>query len=89
MTLTKQSKQKIIKENQIHEQDTGSASVQIAVLSQKISKLSKHLQINKKDNHSKKGLLRMVAQRKKLINYLKNTDEKALQELAKKYSLKV
>jgi len=69
-------KEKIIDKFKTHEKDTGSAEVQIALLSEEIDKLLAHLQTHKKDFHSKKGLLKMVAKRRKLLKYLEKTDEK-------------
>ncbi len=86
--LKKGAKTRIIKASQAHKKDTGSAGVQISLLSSKINKLSLHLKVNQKDNHSRRGLLKMVAQRKKLVNYLKKNDEKLLNKLAKKYNFK-
>lgn len=65
------NKQEIINKLKKHEKDTGSSKIQIAILSNKIKKLSKHFQINKKDNHSKRGLLKIISNRRKLIKYLK------------------
>ena len=86
--LRKQTKQRLIKANQVHKTDTGSASVQVSLLSERIARLSDHLKKNHKDNHSRRGLLKMVAQRKKLIAYLKRTNEGLLNTLAKKYKFK-
>lgn len=68
--------------------DTGSPEVQIALLSYKISKLSNHLDINKKDNHSRRGLLKVIAKRRRILNYLQKLDEKRYKELLKKLGLK-
>ncbi|MBU2025888.1 MAG: 30S ribosomal protein S15 [Patescibacteria group bacterium] len=87
--LKVRTKRKAIKNSRIHKNDTGSAAIQISLLSESIKKLSLHLKKNKKDNHSRRGLLKMVAKRKKLVNYLKRTDEKKLKKIAKKYSLKI
>ena len=67
------TKQEIIAEYQIHEGDTGSPEVQIALLTERINHLNEHLKLNKKDHHSR-GLLKMVGQRRGLLNYLKDTD---------------
>lgn len=87
--LSKRVKNRVIKGGQIHKEDTGSASVQISLLSERIKRLSLHLKQNKQDNHSRRGLLKMVAHRKKLIGYLKKTDEKKLKALAEKYKFKI
>ncbi len=81
-------KEKIIDKFKTHEKDTGSAEVQIALLSKEIDKLLAHLQTHKKDLHSKKGLLKMVAKRRKLLKYLEKTDEKKYKDLVKKLGLK-
>lgn len=81
-------KQKIVKEWQKHETDSGSAEVQIALLTQQIKELSTHLRKNKKDNHSRRGLLRMVAQRRALFKYLQRTDEKSYNRITRKLKLK-
>ncbi len=81
-------KEKVINKFKLHEKDTGSAEVQIALLSEEIEKLLNHLQKHKKDLHSKKGLLKMVAKRRKLLKYLEKTNEKKYKELVKKIGLK-
>ena len=68
------TKQEIIAEYQIHEVDTGSPEVQIALLTERINHLNEHLKLNKKDHHSRRGLLQMVGRRRGLLNYLKDTD---------------
>ena len=75
MPLLKQKKAKIIKTSRLHDQDTGSPEVQVAILSEKIAKLSDHLKSHKKDNHSRRGLLQMVNKRRRLLSYLKAKDE--------------
>jgi len=74
MVFIKEDKQKIIKEYQHHATDTGSPEVQIALLTERINDLTEHLNKNKKDFHSKQGLLKMVGKRRRLLNYLKNKD---------------
>jgi len=74
MTMKKDEKQTIISEYAIHEGDTGSPEVQIALLTRRINTLTEHLKVNKKDHHSRRGLLKMVGHRRKLLNYLANTD---------------
>lgn len=81
-------KKKIIEKHKVHETDTGSVEVQVAVLSEEIEKLTKHLKKHTKDNHSRRGLLGMVSKRKKLLNYLKKNDEKRYTSLIKKVGLK-
>lgn len=72
--MKKDLKNKIIKEHQVHEKDTGSTEVQVAILTEKINHLTEHLIKNKKDSHSKHGLLKMVGKRRGLLNYLKDND---------------
>lgn len=72
--MTKNEKTEIIKKYARHEGDTGSPEVQIAVLSKRISDLTEHLRVNKKDHHSRRGLLKMVGQRRNLLNYLTKID---------------
>jgi small subunit ribosomal protein S15 len=72
--LDKVLKQEIINKYKLHEGDTGSPEVQIALLTERINHLNDHLKINKKDHHSRRGLLKMVGQRRGLLNYLKDKD---------------
>lgn len=88
MALSKRQKTSATKEFKLHDNDTGSASYQIALLSEKIKKLVSHLKKNAKDNHSRHGLLGMVQQRKKLLAFLKKNDEKKYQKVIKKLGLK-
>ena len=74
MALTPEKKQELIQSYQIHENDTGSPEVQIAILTERINYLNEHLKINKKDHHSRRGLLKMVGQRRALLDYLKKND---------------
>jgi small subunit ribosomal protein S15 len=86
--LTKSKKSKIIGEHKVHETDTGSADVQIGILTAEIEKLANHLKKHPKDNHSRRGLLGMVSQRKKLLDWLKNTNETRYKKLIKGLDLK-
>lgn len=86
--LTKRQKQNATKEVQRHENDTGSAESQVAILSKRIDELTKHLKKNKKDNHSRRGLLQMVADRRKHLKYLEKNDKKSYSALIKKLNLK-
>ncbi len=86
--LKPQKKEKLIKEYKIHETDTGSTEVQIALLTERIAELVSHLKKNPKDFGSKRGLLTIVAQRKKLLEYLKSESDKRYKELAKKLGIK-
>lgn len=81
-------KKKIIEEFKVHETDTGSAEVQTGILSEQIKKLTGHLKKHPKDTHSRYGLLKMVAKRKKLMDYLRGEDEKRYKTLIKKIGLK-
>ena len=74
MTLTSEQKQEIVKEYGLHESDTGSPEVQIAILTKRINHLTEHLKQHKKDHHSRRGLLKMVGKRRGLLNYLKKKD---------------
>lgn len=74
MALDNETKQKLIKDFQLHEGDTGSPEVQIAILTYKINYLTEHLKIHKKDHHSRRGLLMMVGKRRGLLNYLMEND---------------
>jgi small subunit ribosomal protein S15 len=87
MALAKEEKQKIIKKFAREKGDTGSPEVQIALLTAQINKLSKHLKEHKKDVHSRRGLLSMVAKRRRLLNYLKNRDEERYNTLTKELEL--
>lgn len=71
MTLTKERKSQIVDEFRHHEADTGSPEVQIAILSERIRELTEHFKIHKKDHHSRRGLLKLVGQRRRLLDYLK------------------
>ncbi|KGF72159.1 30S ribosomal protein S15 [Neosynechococcus sphagnicola sy1] len=75
MTLLQQRKQEIIDAYQVHETDTGSADVQVAMLTERINKLSEHLKTNKKDHASRRGLLRMIGLRKRLLAYIQKQDQ--------------
>ena len=86
--LTPEEKTKIIKRYKSHEADTGSAEVQIALLTEEIKELLSHLKKHPRDSHSKRGLLKMVAKRRKLLKYLKGENEKKYNELVKKIGLK-
>lgn len=74
MALTQERKQEIIEQFKTHENDTGSPEVQIAILTEKINELNEHLRVHKKDHHSRRGLLKMVGQRRNLLNYLRKKD---------------
>lgn len=88
MALTHRQKENATKEVKRHEKDTGSPEYQVALFSEKIKKLTAHLKKNPKDFHSRRGLLKMVSKRKKLLDYLKKTKEKSYKALVKKMGLK-
>jgi len=88
MTLSKEKKSEIIKEYKINEGDTGSPEVQIAILTYRINTLTEHLKENKKDHHSRRGLLRMVGKRRGLLKYLKNKDIERYRTLIEKLGLR-
>ncbi|MBI3589310.1 MAG: 30S ribosomal protein S15 [Candidatus Liptonbacteria bacterium] len=86
--LTKRVKSRVIGEHQAHEKDTGSAEVQVGVLSRQIDELAKHLKKNPKDNHSRRGLLKMVSKRRKFLDYLKKRKPEIYGKVVKKLGLK-
>jgi small subunit ribosomal protein S15 len=88
MALVQKEKLKIIEKFRVHEKDTGSAEVQIAVLSEEINDLTGHLKKHPKDNHSRRGLLGMVAKRRKLLDYLKETNGRKYAGVIRKLGLK-
>ena len=88
MSISKESKKDLITKFAINKNDTGSAVVQIAVLSKRINSLIEHFKIHKHDNHSKKGLVALVNRRKKLLNYVLKRDEKKYQELIKELNIR-
>lgn len=86
--LTPKQKAKLIEQHRIHEKDTGSPESQIALFSTEIESLTRHLKKHGKDNSSRVGLLKMVAKRKRLLDYLKRTDQKRYEKLTAKLGLK-
>lgn len=86
--LAKTKKEKVIKEHRVHDKDTGSPEVQVAILSKRIDQLAKHLKKNKKDTHSRRGLLGMVAERRTHLAYLSKKDPRRYKSLTKKLDLK-
>jgi len=87
--LDKKTKQRIIAKFRAHENDTGSPQVQIAILSEEIKQLTEHLKQHKHDHSSRRGLLKKVSERRKLLKYLQKEDEKAFNDLAAKLKLKI
>ncbi|MDO8507092.1 MAG: 30S ribosomal protein S15 [bacterium] len=88
MALKKEEKTEVIKEVKTHDKDTGSPEVQIAIFTENIKKLTDHLKSHKKDNHSRRGLLKMVSKRRKLLDYLMKTNKKRYDEVVKKLGLR-
>ncbi len=87
--LSKQDKDAIIKKYRVHKDDTGSPEVQIAILTKEIELVSAHLKVHRKDNHSRRGLLKMVGNRRRLLRYLRQEDQKRFEKLVAKLKLKV
>ncbi|NEO33623.1 MAG: 30S ribosomal protein S15 [Symploca sp. SIO3C6] len=88
MSLTQETKQEIMQSYQVHETDTGSTDLQIAMLTTRISQLSEHLKNNKKDHSSRRGLLKIIGRRKRLMTYLRKTDEARYQALIKRLGIR-
>ena len=88
MVLFKERKTKLIDEFKVHTRDTGSAEVQIALLTERINQLGDHFKQHKKDFHSRRGLLTLVGRRRRLLNYLKSKDIKKYEEILEKLSLR-
>lgn len=86
--MLKEHKQSIIDAHKRHEGDTGSPEVQIAILTERINHLNEHLKLNKKDHHSRRGLLKMVGQRRGLLNYLMKIDIERYRAIIEKLSLR-
>jgi len=86
--LSKDKKAKVIKKTAMSDTDTGSSSVQVGILSERIKELSAHLKKHKKDNHSRRGLIRLVAKRRKHMKYLDRKDPKTSAKLVKEFKLK-
>lgn len=88
MVLGKEKKQGLIKAHRTHEKDTGSPEVQIALLTERINYLSEHFKTHKKDHHSRHGLLKLVGQRRRLLNYLRSHQKKRYQAIIEKLGLR-
>ncbi len=86
--MTKERKQEIINTYKRDEKDTGSPEVQIALLTERISELTEHLKVHQKDNHSRRGLLKMVGKRRNLLKYLEKKDIERYRDIAQKLSLR-
>lgn len=88
MTMTKEQKLQIIDEYKLHEGDTGSPEVQVAILSYRINSLTEHLKTHKKDHHSRRGLFKMIGQRRGLLNYLEKKDIERYRTLIEKLGIR-
>ena len=88
MTMTRERKQELINLYKREENDTGSSEVQIALLTERISELTEHLKAHKNDNHSRRGLLKMIGKRRNLLNYLAEKDINRYREIVKKLNLR-
>jgi small subunit ribosomal protein S15 len=87
MALTKNEKQSVVEQFALHEGDTGSPEVQIAILTAEIERLSEHLKTHKKDNHSRRGLLQKVGKRRRLLQYLQENEPDRYKEFSKKIKI--
>ncbi len=88
MGLAQEKKQELIGEYQVHQNDTGSPEVQIALLTERISHLTEHFKVHKKDHHSRRGLFMLVSQRRKLLNYLKNKSTERYQKIVSRVGIR-
>jgi small subunit ribosomal protein S15 len=88
MSVTAERKSELIKDNATKDGDTGSPEVQIAILTERINNLTEHFKVHKKDNHSRRGLLKMVSQRRQLLDYVKKKDEPRYQTIIKKLGIR-
>jgi small subunit ribosomal protein S15 len=86
--MLKEQKTNVIEQNRIHETDTGSPEVQVAILTERINQLTEHLKIHKKDNHSRRGLLKMVGARRSLLDYLAKKDVERYRALIAKLGIR-
>jgi small subunit ribosomal protein S15 len=88
LTLSKEKKEKMVKDYRLHDTDTGSVEVQVALLTARVNELTEHLKLHVKDHHSRKGLLMMVGQRRRLLEYLKSSDLDAYRALIDNLNLR-
>jgi small subunit ribosomal protein S15 len=88
MTMNKDQKQTVINDYKVHDNDTGSPEVQVALLTKRINELNEHLKVHKKDHHSRRGLLKMVGKRRNLLNYLKDRDIERYRSVIAKLGLR-
>ena len=88
MSLAPDRKQQLIKDNAVKSGDTGSPEVQIAILTERINGLTEHFKTHKKDNHSRRGLLKMVSQRRQLLDYVKRKNQSRYQQIIEKHGIR-
>ncbi len=88
MSITAEKKQELIKKFALHENDTGSPEVQIAILTERIKNLTEHIKVNKKDLHSRRGLIAMVNKRRKLLNYLRRESEERYRKIMEELGIR-
>ncbi len=88
MKLSKEEKEKVIQNYKVHDKDTGSSAVQISLLTKRINDLTEHFKVHKKDHHSRYGLLKLVSQRRRFLDYLKRQDPKKYSKLIKELGLR-
>jgi small subunit ribosomal protein S15 len=88
MSLAPERKQQLIKDNAVKSGDTGSPEVQIAILTERINTLTEHFKTHKKDNHSRRGLLKMVSQRRQLLDYVKRKNQARYQQIIDKHGIR-
>ncbi len=88
MSFTKEAKSTLIDNFSLHDNDTGSPEVQIALLSERINYLTEHFKVHAKDHHSRRGLLKLVGQRRRLLDYVKSKDSKRYQDLIKRLGIR-
>ncbi|QUW21885.1 30S ribosomal protein S15 [Sporosarcina sp. Marseille-Q4063] len=88
MAITQERKNELISEFKTHENDTGSADIQIAILTEEINNLNKHLSTHKKDHHSRRGLMKMIGRRRKLLKYMRDNEVQRYRDLITKLGLR-
>jgi small subunit ribosomal protein S15 len=88
VALAKQAKEQIVSDFRTHESDTGSPQVQVALLSKRINDLTEHFKTHKKDNHSRRGLLKLVSQRRRLLDYLRRKDAERYREVISRLGIR-
>lgn len=88
MGLAQERKQELINEYRVHQKDTGSPEVQIALMTERINHLTEHFNVHKKDHHSRRGLFKLVSQRRRLLNYLKNINIERYQNIVNRLGIR-